>query len=138
MALIVGLVVAALAIVGVAAFFLTRSEASSSAPDDTEATVERTEPDDATVPDTEAPDPTDAPEPTIAGTVPPAEQEPEGLGDDSALDELAQDCFDGDMGACDDLFFAAEVDSTYEQYGDTCAGRQAQGTPNLCVETFPG
>jgi len=143
-ALIVGLVVAALAIVGVAAFFLTRSEESSSAPADTEATVERTAPDDTTAPDTTAPDPTDAPDetdgpaPTSAGTIPPAEQEPEGLGDDAALDDLAQDCFDGDMGACDELFFAADVDSTYEQYGDTCAGRQAEGTPNLCVESFPG
>ncbi|MGH9270519.1 MAG: hypothetical protein ACRDZ2_04535 [Ilumatobacteraceae bacterium] len=130
--------VAALAIVGVAAFFLTRSEESSSAPDDTEATVERTEPDDTTEPATDPPDQTDGPEPTGAGSIPPAGDEPDGLGDDVALDELAQDCFVGDMGACDDLFFDADEDSVYEQYGDTCAGRQPADTGEYCVQAFPG
>ena len=55
----------------------------------------------------------DVPEPTS----------PDGLGDDPELDALAQDCFDGDFSACDQLFFESPVDSDYEAYGDSCGGR---------------
>jgi hypothetical protein len=41
------------------------------------------------------------------------------------------------MTSCDDLFFEADVDTSYETYGDTCAGRQPEGTGELCTVTFP-
>ena len=69
--------------------------------------------------------------------VPPATQQPTGLGDDPALDALAQACFDGAMQSCDDLFDTAPIGSAYMSYGDTCAGRQAPGTLNYCRVTFP-
>ncbi|WP_448642595.1 hypothetical protein [Geodermatophilus sp. URMC 63] len=71
------------------------------------------------------------------GGVPPATIPPTGLGSDRVLDARAQDCYDGDMAACDDLYFAADVDSAYESYADTCAGRQPEGTGQLCTVTFP-
>ena len=58
---------------------------------------------------------------------------PDDLGDDPDLDALAQSCFDGDLVACDHLFLRAPVDSDYENYGDTCAGRQAAGTGLFCA-----
>ncbi|NDI49020.1 hypothetical protein [Goekera deserti] len=71
------------------------------------------------------------PEPTPAAT-----REPTGLGDDPVLDELARSCYDGDMGACDDLYLESEFDSAYERYGDTCAGRKDAGTWSLCTDDF--
>jgi hypothetical protein len=62
---------------------------------------------------------------------------PTGLGDDPVMDAYAQDCFNGDMEACDNLFLESDIDSTYEAYGDTCAGRQPLGTGTLCTVTFP-
>jgi hypothetical protein len=44
-------------------------------------------------------------------------------GSDPALDELADSCEAGDFGACDDLFGQSEIDSSYEEYGDSCGGR---------------
>ena len=41
-----------------------------------------------------------------------------------SLNQYAQSCYDGDMQACDDLYNESEVDSPYETYGGTCAGRQ--------------
>lgn len=71
-----------------------------------------------------------------AGDVPEA-ADPGDLGDDAALDALAQDCFDGDFGACDQLFFDSPVDSDYEAYGDSCGGRNEPG--GLCVNLYgPG
>ena len=61
---------------------------------------------------------------------------PTGLGDDPAMDALAQDCFDGDMQACDDLFMQSPAGSEYEDYGDTCAGRQPDGG-TFCTLAFP-
>jgi hypothetical protein len=63
---------------------------------------------------------------------------PDGLGDDPTFDALAQQCYDGDMQACDDLFLQSDVDSLYETYGDTCAGRQPPGTDVFCTVSFPG
>jgi hypothetical protein len=62
---------------------------------------------------------------------------PTGLGDDPALDELARDCYDGDMPSCDDLFDLSQLDSNSEAYGDTCAGRQPLGGADYCTVTFP-
>ena len=81
------------------------------------------------------------PETTVAATtvpagVPEATEQPTGLGDDPALDLLAQACFDGGMQACDDLFNSAPIGSAYRTYGDTCAGRQEAGTFNFCGVVF--
>lgn len=51
--------------------------------------------------------------------------------DDAELEALAQECFDGSGGACDDLFFRADVDSEAEEYGNTCGGRFDE-SPGLC------
>jgi hypothetical protein len=59
-----------------------------------------------------------------------------GLGDDPALDRLAQDCHDGGMSACDVLFDQSDVDSAYEEYGDTCAGRRPAGEWAYCTDVF--
>ena len=63
--------------------------------------------------------------------------EPDGLGADSSLDELAESCYDGDMRACDSLYDRSDAGSDYETYGDTCAGRQPSGTLIYCTESFP-
>ena len=68
-----------------------------------------------------------------SGAVPPAE-DPGDLGDDAELDALAQDCFDGDFSACDQLFFESPVDSDYEAYGDSCGGRNEPA--GLCVTIY--
>ncbi len=154
--LIAGLVIAVLAIVGVAVFFLTRDDGPSTGPADTSvvvtvtttattgpsATTGTTADTDAptttsSADTTEAPDTTDEPDPTVSDDIPPPQDEPDGLGDDPALDELAQDCHAGEMQACDDLFFQSPSDSEYEVYGDTCAGRQPENG-GLCTVAFPG
>ncbi len=60
-------------------------------------------------------------------------QPPDGLGTDPALDALAQSCYAGDMEACDELYGSAESDSAYQEYGDTCAGRQPPDTGSFCT-----
>ncbi len=132
------MVVAVLVVVGVVVFFLTRGDDdddSSSDPVDTEVSIEVTDPDETDP--SEPPATTGGPDPTASGDIPPPGEEPDGLGSDEALNELAQNCYDGDMGACDDLFFDAEEDSTYESYGDSCAGRQPENTGITCVNAFP-
>jgi hypothetical protein len=52
--------------------------------------------------------------------------------DDSELEDLADECFDGSGSACDELFFAAESGSEAEDYGNTCGGR-FDGSPGLCA-----
>ena len=69
--------------------------------------------------------------------IPAATEEPTGLGDDDGFNALAEDCYDGDMQACDDLYNRAEDDSEYRRYGDTCAGRQPAGTRQFCTSAFP-
>jgi hypothetical protein len=74
------------------------------------------------------------PESTVPA--PAATREATGLGDDAALDRLAQECHDGDMSACDDLFDDSDLDSAYEEYGDTCAGRRPSGEWSYCVDVY--
>ncbi len=64
---------------------------------------------------------------------------PTGLGDDPVMNAYAQDCYDGDMEACDNLFLESEVDSPYEVYGGTCAGRQPieNASTVFCTAAFP-
>jgi hypothetical protein len=74
-----------------------------------------------------------------SATIPPATLPPEGLGGDPGLDAYAQDCYDGDMEACDALFLESEDDSPYKLYGGTCAGRQpvADASTVFCTVAFP-
>jgi hypothetical protein len=72
------------------------------------------------------------------GAIPPATIPPTGLGTDASLNAGAQACYDGDMQACDDLYFASEEGTPYRGYADSCAGRQPEGTGILCRVTFPG
>jgi hypothetical protein len=92
---------------------------------------------DATTPSTNTLAPTTVPGETTPASIPPATEQPTGLGDDPTFDALAQLCFDGDMLACDELFDFAPMGSDYRSYGDTCAGRQAPGTFNYCHLVFP-
>ena len=72
-------------------------------------------------------------------SIPAASSEPEGLGDDPDLDEYAEECYDGDMEACDALYEESPRSSAYELYGGTCAGRQpnADASKVFCVDAFP-
>jgi hypothetical protein len=72
-------------------------------------------------------------------SIPAATSEPDGLGDDAELDGYAEDCHDGDMAACDDLFRLAPLGSAYELYGGSCAGRQSntEARAVYCVDAFP-
>jgi hypothetical protein len=72
-------------------------------------------------------------------SIPAATSEPEGLGDDPDLDEYAEQCYDGDMESCDDLYKESPLSSAYELYGGTCAGRQpnADASKVYCVDAFP-
>jgi hypothetical protein len=63
-----------------------------------------------------------------------APNEPPG-GDDEALNALADDCYGGDMAACDELFSEAPVGSDYESYGDTCGGRMPDPRGRYCDGT---
>lgn len=151
----IGIVVAVIAVLGVGAFFLFRdNDSGEAAPEVTEADLTIPEvtipevaiPDltipDLTIPDLTRPDftlpdltlPSDS---TASGEIPPPTEEPDGLGDDSELDALAQDCYDGDMQACDDLYEEAPAGSEYRTFGDTCAGRQPALTQRFCINTFP-
>jgi len=95
---------------------------------------------DLTVPDLTVPDvtvPTDISVPS--GAFPEPSVEPTGLGSDAELDVLAEQCYLGGLIACDELFAVSESASAYEDYGDTCAGRQEAGTGKFCsaLADFP-
>jgi hypothetical protein len=79
------------------------------------------------------------PPPTDERGIPSATVRPDGLGNDPDLDELAQECYDGDMNSCDRLYEEAELDSLYGLYGGTCAGRQdvADADTVFCDDAFP-
>jgi hypothetical protein len=56
-------------------------------------------------------------------------------GSDPDLDALWDACEAGDGGACDDLYFQSEIDSEYEEFGDTCGHRFDQ-SPGYCEEAM--
>lgn len=76
---------------------------------------------------TAPPDPVPAPAATLA---------PAGLGEDPDLDRLAQQCADGQMNPCDDLYSESSPGSDYEDFADTCAGRRPGGEDTFCVDVF--
>lgn len=47
-----------------------------------------------------------------------------------ALPQLATDCEEGDMTACDFLFFRSPIGSEWEDIGNTCAGRTKVALPD--------
>jgi hypothetical protein len=53
-----------------------------------------------------------------------------------SYDDLANQCYQGDMGACDNLFIQAPLGSPEGNYGDTCGGRfdVSQG---FCATALP-
>ena len=62
---------------------------------------------------------------------------------DAGLNGLAQQCLDGDMGACDSLYNSTIENShiivgleDYSVFGDTCAGRQPEDTGFACEDVF--
>lgn len=61
---------------------------------------------------------------------PPAADDPDY---DEQLDALAQSCFDGAVGSCDDLYYTTPVGTVYEWYGSTCGGRLDALTSGTCI-----
>ena len=47
---------------------------------------------------------------------------------DADLDALHDACADGDMEACDELYFESPVGSDEEEFGSTCGGREEETT----------
>jgi len=56
---------------------------------------------------------------------------------DPALEDLAQQCADGSMTACDDLYLASPVGSDFEAYGDTCGARVPDAHNYYCADLLP-
>jgi hypothetical protein len=150
---VIALVVAAvvvLAAIGAGLFFLFRGSdpgpvasatTSAGATSDTPEEASPAEPSEPAAPSEPSPGPpTPSETPTGGGSIPQATVTPDGLGEDPALDQLAQSCYDGDMQACDDLYAQSESDSLYELYGGTCAGRQdvSEVDTVFCTDAFPG
>jgi hypothetical protein len=57
-------------------------------------------------------------------------------GTDAELDDLADACEEGDFGACDDLFAQSPIGSAYEDYGDSCGGRNEPA--GFCTTIYAG
>ncbi len=77
------------------------------------------------VPQTTAPrtaNPPPAPPPAPVGP-PPAGGPPPASYGDPYIDSLAQRCYNGNMRACDDLYFASLPGDAFEDYGYTCGHR---------------
>ncbi len=55
---------------------------------------------------------------------------------DPTLHDLAEDCRDGDLDACDTLYFQTPVGSEYEQYGTTCGARTEEEFYGTCAAEF--
>ena len=66
------------------------------------------------------------PVPTYPGVAP-----TEPLGDDPRLDALVDQCAEGTMAACDELFARSELNTEYENFGATCGRRFAARRENL-------
>ncbi|WP_182353103.1 hypothetical protein [Flaviflexus huanghaiensis] len=66
-----------------------------------------------------------------ATTREPTVQEPSSYGDDAELDALWDACEEGDMEACDELWYSSGFDTEYEEFGATCGGTQ-EYSPGMC------
>jgi hypothetical protein len=98
-----------------------------------EETTVTTAPDDET---TLPPDDTVPPDTGDAVTVSARQEVPGDIAAEFA--GLAQACFDGDMGQCDQLFAQTPVGSVDEAYGQTCGGRLAEARPGECATIITG
>jgi hypothetical protein len=67
----------------------------------------------------------------------PDPERPGDLGNDPFLDRLADECFDGDVSSCDDLFRESFLGSDYEKYGSTCGERTKRGQAGGCSALYP-
>jgi hypothetical protein len=56
------------------------------------------------------------------------------LGPDPVLSAYANSCFDGEMQACDDLYYESPPMSKYEEYAVTCGGRVKQFAVMACTD----
>lgn len=57
------------------------------------------------------------------------------FGEDAQLDNLARACQNGDWDSCDDLYYQSGFGSGYEDYGNTCGGRNAP-TQEYCANRY--
>lgn len=73
----------------------------------------------------------------VEDIVPVAQHDAWGFGDDAYLDNLSTLCWEGDMEACDDLYWDSLPDSDYEYTGATCGERDAFEIERTCTERFP-
>lgn len=55
------------------------------------------------------------------------------FGDSPRLDELWSACAEGDMGACDELWYSSAFDTEYEAFGGTCGFRTDGDSAGACV-----
>ena len=55
-------------------------------------------------------------------------------GPDPVLNTYAQNCYSGDLQACDDLYYESPPLSDYEQYAVTCAGRVKAYSVAVCTD----
>jgi hypothetical protein len=78
--------------------------------------------------------PTTSAGPTQGAIDAPAAQPPTDLGSDDRLNRLAQECFRGQIKACDDLVRLSEPGSRYETYGATCGQRNS--TVTSCAQRY--
>lgn len=59
-----------------------------------------------------------------------------GFGVVEDLGALRERCADGDMVACDDLYFGSPIDSSEEAFGETCGDRNPPA-PGQCTILHP-
>ncbi|WP_165492219.1 hypothetical protein [Egibacter rhizosphaerae] len=50
------------------------------------------------------------------------------------MNDFAAACEDGEWTACDQLYLDAPSSSPYQEYGDTCAGRQPPDSGTWCED----
>ena len=61
---------------------------------------------------------------------------PDTYGDDPFLDVLYDQCADGDLDACDELYFDAPTGSEYEAFGSTCGDTTSDRYDGECAQSF--
>jgi len=71
-------------------------------------------------------------EPTYGGCVPEATS----YGDDAYLDRVHDDCAEGNLYACDELFTISPFGSEYEDFGNSCGGLATEEQFGFCTENL--
>lgn len=62
---------------------------------------------------------------------------PASLGDDPRIDELYSMCRDGNMAACDLMFYDVAPGSSLEEFAAACGGRVANPNGEYCTDLDP-